>query len=339
MNMDPESIYEIVRQHCAELLEAASWRDQAPLPEPDADARWSSFGDERRHTRHRRRVFIARFNPNVWGDPRVPELWRDGHEESWLWDGYGPGWGKPANSSQALRTVRAGDLIVPQRNDGAGGRLLGLWVAVLVDRWIDPASPPRELWPGLSLRMATVVTHVPVVRFTREVVVPVVRKFDKALDSDQTFTLRNQNHVEVADPDGGRTSAARLLAACSLPVELLTCGNPLDLRERLARELTGMKDEHHRYWKDMQYKHELRTAIEDAAVARSSSSDAPAWLRLPRLLGPSERGRLGRRLRMLVHDLQRRAFRHRGEGNFSREVVRSGQAGAVPVRPRGSKCK
>jgi hypothetical protein len=32
-----------------------------------------------------------------------------------------------------------------------------------------------------------------------------------------------------------------------------------------------MKDEHHRYWRDMQYKHELRCAIEDAAVARSQA--------------------------------------------------------------------
>ena len=272
MSMHPDAIYEVVARHRDLLFERASWREKSPVPRPSADGPWSEFGDERRFLNHRRRVMIAKFNPKWWGnggDPSEPDLWRPGHAESWLCDAYGARQGKPVNSSAALRAIRAGDLIVPMRIEGGERRLLGVWLAILVNRWIDPLSPMRELWPGRRARVATEVWHVPLVRFNRDVIVSVVRGRDAELDSDRGFTVPNESVVEVADPDGGRTAAARLLAACSLPGELLTCADPLALQPRLAANRTGMRSEDYRYWKDMQYKHLLRCAAEDAAVARS----------------------------------------------------------------------
>ena len=277
MSMHPEETYEMVRRHRHALLSRASWREQPFFPAAPADAAWSQFGDEQATLQHRRRLLVAKFNPAVWGDPLDPDLWRAGHEESWLWDAYaaGPrrGGGDPARSTAVLRNLRAGDLIVPMSLGPNRGdhRLLGVWMVVLVHRWIDPLSPMRAMSPGHRARVATEVWHLPLVRFSVDVVVDVIRGRDRALDLSREFTERNDMLVEVADADGGRTAAARLLAACSLPGELLTCPDPLALRPLLAAKRTGMRDADQRYWQDMQYRHLLRCATEYVAVERSQT--------------------------------------------------------------------
>jgi hypothetical protein len=269
VSIDPEAIYDVVARHREQLFERATWRTQPSFPMPSTEEPWSSFGDEARFVEHRRRVFVAKFNRRVWGDPFNPEPWRAGRPSSWLYDAYGAGRGIPANSSPALRTIRAGDLVVVMSIDGTDEQLLGVWLVVLAQRWRDPFSPRREMWPGHFERVGTEVFHVPLVRFTRDVVVRVVRDRIALLDADPEFTERNRYIVEVADPDGGRQAAARLLAACSLPGNLLTCANPLALRQRLAAKQTGMRDADYRHWKDMNLRHKLVRAIEDTAVVCS----------------------------------------------------------------------
>ncbi len=279
---------EIVEGHRTELLsrlehDLAEVRSLLP-DQVDDNQPWSEFGSEASHREHVRRVFVAKYNPGKWGEPDNRKLWtKHASLDTWLWDAHSLNPGRQANSSAALRTIREGDLVIVMRlrptNDAnapvpdAKGYnepvLLGVWVPVLVYRYLDPASPPRTVRPGLRMRLATEVWHVPLVRFHRKVRVNVIRRLDrKGIDLDPEFTEPNVTLVEVKDPDGHRTAAARLLAACSLPGELLTCPDPLTYGPSL-RNKTGMRRDDFKYWKDMHYRHTLRTVAEIVAVGRS----------------------------------------------------------------------
>jgi hypothetical protein len=277
----------IVEHHRTELrnrLEDDLAEVRSLLPDQVDDNRiWSEFGSEVSHREHIRRVFVAKYNPGKWGEPDDPELWtKRAPVDTWLWDSHSLNTGRPANSSPALRTIGEGDLVIVMRlrptdyankpvPDAKGYDepvLLGVWVPVLVYRYLDPASPPRMVRSGLRLRLATEVWHVPLVRFDKEVRVNVIRNRDrKGINLDPEFAEPNVTLVEVKGPDGHRTAAARLLAACSLPGDLLTCPDPLTYGPSLRK--TGMRREDVKYWKDMRYRHTLRTAAERVAVDRS----------------------------------------------------------------------
>ena len=244
---------------------------------------WSGFGVEAAHRRHERRVFVAKFNPGIWGEPAEAGLWRSLKPDCWLWDSHGTFGDRPANSCPALRRIGIGDLVVVMRlrptdedrrpvPDPLGfdtAILVGVWVPVLVHRFVDPKSPLRPLAGGGRARIATEVWHVPLVRFTDPVVVKAARSLDPGkLDTDPEFSEANWTLVEAVD-GGDCTAAARLLAACSLPAELLTCPEPLAFRNWFHGRRTGMQDEVAKYWRDMRYRHRLRTVAETTAVERS----------------------------------------------------------------------
>jgi hypothetical protein len=91
VSVEPEAVYDVVAHHRELLFERAAWRTQPSFPMPDVEGPWSCFGDEARFTKHRRRVYVAKFNRRLWGDPFSPELWRAGNPSSWLWDAVGSG--------------------------------------------------------------------------------------------------------------------------------------------------------------------------------------------------------------------------------------------------------
>lgn len=288
MPADSHAALDVFLTHQRQLLDAvhADLHTIEPVDvELPGQTDWVEFQNERRHTGHLRRVFVAKYNPGEWGEPLDDrQLWDPwAKPQEWLWDAHLPGRDRPANSSPGLRAIRRGDLVVVMRLRPTRGKrpvpdphgynetiLIGVWVPVLVHRWATEDQPLRELRPGLRLRVATQVFHVPLVRFSEPVRVRTVRNLDpQGLDDDVEFSTANVTVVEVKDPDGGRVAAARLLAACSLPAELLTCRDPLDLRHALGRRRTGMRTDAHRYWRDMRYRHTLRTVAADAAMDRS----------------------------------------------------------------------
>lgn len=277
----------IVERHRSELLgrledDLSEVRSVIP-DQVDPHRPWSEFGTEAAHRNHARRVFVAKYNPGVWGEPDDPAVWaKHAPLDTWLWDSHSMTSQRPANSSPALRTIAKGDLIfvmrlrptdperkpVEDQKGYDGPVLLGVWVAVLVHRYLDPVSPLRTIRPGLRARLATEVWHKPLVRFDEEVRVNVIRQLDrKGIYLDPEFTEANVALVEVQDPDGNRTAAARLLAACSLPGDLLTCPDPLTYGPLVGK--TGMRQHDFKYWKDMTYRHTLRTVAETIAVERS----------------------------------------------------------------------
>jgi len=287
----PMAAPEAVGRHRSAVLGGLEEQlSELPSNEADLDGgngSWSEFGPEAPHRQHVRRVFVAKYNPGKWGEPDDPQIWNPRAQiETWLWDSHSLSADRPANSSPALRSIREGDLVIVMRlrptnddkqpvHDNKGYNehvLLGVWVPVLVYRYLDSASPLRTLRSGERMRLATEVWHVPLVRFPKghEVRVGTIRSLDPSgLDLDPEFTEANFTLVEVKDPDGGRTAAARLLAACSLPGDLLTSADPLAWGPSLRSGYTGMRRTDEKYWQDMRYRHRLREVAEGIAVERS----------------------------------------------------------------------
>ena len=146
-------------------------------------------------------------------------------------------------------------------------KFLGVWWVVRREtRWFAGGSRP-----------STAIWHLPLVRFADNDVVDVrtVRNLDRTIDT--ALPLVTANWTVVACADGNEEAA--LAATCSLPSDVFTDPDLPGLAARLARVRCGMRDHDKRYWKDIQYRHQVRSMTAATAIRRSEEQlTRQGWL-------------------------------------------------------------
>ena len=262
--VDP-AIYEKQSQQIYRKAREEAEQRYPPRGDQEVRKRWESFRERKDRTLHERRMFVAKYNPEKWADPWMDlrELWSPVHPTHWI--GNLPD--EDPISSPDLALMLPGDLVVVMRlpfegqapkDDPFEGRckLVGVWYVVRRQtQWF--AEGPR--------RPSTVIWHLPLVKFEEGDAVDVgsLRALDpQGVGAIAPFTTRNWSVVACASAN----EAARLAAACSLPSEVLTTPDLTRLAGRLANRRCGMKSEHRKYWKDIQFKHSVRSTMEETAV-------------------------------------------------------------------------
>lgn len=251
-----------------------------PDPPTSSEQPWSSFNERKDRTRHRRRLFVAKYNAAWWGDPWAEQsLWHPTRPECWIddtttRDAKGDREGISAQPDMADMTP--GDLILVMRvaydNTRRGGKLrpahdpspfrgrakfIGVWWVVRREtRWFAGGGRP-----------STAIWHLPLVRFADSDAVDVraVRSLDRTIARARPMVTPNWTVVGCAD---GNEEAA-LAAACSLPSDVFTEPNLPGLAARLARLRCGMRDQDKRYWTEIQYRHQIRSMTAATAIRRS----------------------------------------------------------------------
>lgn len=271
--LDDEIAAGLERNVCAAVADLAG--PQVSVDDLPPDRPWSSFRERRDRTEHRRRLFVAKFNPAVWGDPWADaSVWHPYAPQTWVNDA-------PAGAIHApvLASAMPGDLIVVMRLAYAGRYDDAAGKEVRIRRQDDPSPFDGQpvlmgVWHvvrrtvawqrGYPRRPVTTLLHLPLVRFDDDdaVRLPSLFALDPPMAQLTPFATPNWTLVDCADGD----EEARLAAACSLPSDVFTEPDLYALQRRLRTMRCGMQDRHRKYWKDMKYRHQVRHNIEETAV-------------------------------------------------------------------------
>jgi hypothetical protein len=281
-----------LEEECADVVRSRVAEEAGtrlgPIDElPVGQRPWSRFDERQDRTQHRRRLFVAKFNPVLGGDPALPpapgavDLWDPLVPNKWVNDEPRNGDKPGTNHVPDLDRAMAGDLILvmrlPFRGSGVDEEGPWSWRAsddespfagrrVLVGVWYVTRRVVRRLPYGPN-RPTTTLWHLPLVRFADEdaVDVPSLLALDPTMETLTPFHTSNWYFVGCATGD----EEARLAAACSLPSDVFTEPDVYALRRRLAGLRCGMQDRHRKYWQDIRYHHKVRVSIEETAVRRA----------------------------------------------------------------------